>query len=94
MRFDWDIGNNDSNRRKHGVGFNTAEEVFDDPLAFTLPDQIVAGEERWSTTGVDFDLILLVVTHVYRNWDGHEVIRIISARKADKYERKAYESGS
>lgn len=93
MRFDWDINKDRTNRRKHGVGFDAAEQVFHDSLAITLPDRIVDGEQRWLTIGVDFDQILLVVIHVDRDRQGVDVIRIISARKANRNERTTYESG-
>lgn len=96
MRFEWDVGKDRTNRRKHGVGFDAAAQVFDDPLAITLFDRIVDvdDEERGRTVGVDLEQILLVVIHVDRNRDGVDVLRIISARKANSHERKTYESGS
>ncbi len=94
MRFEWDINKDRANRRKHGVGFDAAEQVFDDPLAITVEDRVVDGEQRWRTTGVDFGQFLVVAIHVDRDRHGIETIRIISARKADSHERKTYESGS
>ncbi len=94
MRFKWDIGKDRVNRGKHGVGFNAAEQVFDDPLAITVENQVVDGEQRWRTIGTDLGHILLVVIHVDRDWQGINVIRIISARKADRHERRSYESGN
>ncbi len=94
IRFEWDIDKDRTNRRKHGMGFDTAEQVFDDSLALTLSDRIVDGEERWRTIGMDFGQVRLVVIHADRKWNGIDVIRIISARKANIHERRAYESGS
>ncbi|MBA2467980.1 MAG: BrnT family toxin [Chloroflexia bacterium] len=94
VRFEWDIGKDRVHRGKHGVGFNAAEQVFDDPLAITVEDRVVDGEQRWRTTGVDFGQFLVVAIHVDRDRHGIETIRIISARKADSHERKTYESGS
>ena len=47
MRFDWDEHKNQRNRAKHGVGFETACLVFDDPQHLSIQDRQVAGEERW-----------------------------------------------
>jgi uncharacterized DUF497 family protein len=62
MRFEWDLDKDRTNRRKHGVGFDTAEQVFDDPMAITVGDRVVDGEERRRTIGADFDHILLVIS--------------------------------
>jgi uncharacterized protein len=51
MRFEWDEHKNRRNRRKHGVGFETAALVFDDPYALTQRDSSVENEERWITVG-------------------------------------------
>ncbi len=74
---------------KHKVSFETAISVFDDQNALSIPDRIVDGEERWQTLGMIAGLILIVV-HTWRNEDGEEVIRVISARKATPTERRAY----
>jgi uncharacterized protein len=90
MRFEWDEHKSAINHRKHDVAFETASLVFDDPCAVTQRDETNEDEERWITIGaVEPGLVLLVVhTHVER--DGEEVIRIISARKAESRERKIY----
>jgi uncharacterized protein len=79
------------------VSFEIAELVFDDPLAVTLPDPY-RDEERWRTIGspsMSSDVVLFVVhTWPKRNEAGEEVGRIISARKATRLERKAYEEGT
>jgi uncharacterized DUF497 family protein len=93
MLFEWDIEKERINRAKHGVGFHTAEQVFDDPLALPRPDRIVDGEERWWTVGETHAGSLLVVVHTYRQQVDSDVVRIISARKADRHERRAYEAG-
>jgi uncharacterized DUF497 family protein len=51
MRLTWDEAKNRSNRRKHGISFDTAARVFLDPLHISRQDRIVEGEERlaWST---------------------------------------------
>ncbi|MDQ2776467.1 MAG: BrnT family toxin [Acidobacteriota bacterium] len=69
--------------------------MFDDPNFVVLKDRIdeQTGEQRWHAIGrasFDEDVILLLVVHVYRSDDGEEIIRVISARKAGKRERKLY----
>ena len=91
MRYEWDEHKNQINRRKHGVSFELACKVFDDPLHLTKFDRIVDGEERWHTLGNALGIVLLLVVHTYRLQDGDEVIRIISARKATSHERRQYE---
>jgi Ribonuclease toxin, BrnT, of type II toxin-antitoxin system len=52
MRYEWDENKNDSNLEKHGLSFETASLVFDDPNALSIPDRIENGEERWQTIGM------------------------------------------
>ena len=77
---------------KHGITFDQATEVFSDPFALTIQDRIEHGEQRWQTLGETPDtLTLLLVAHTLYDDDlGIEVIRIISARRADRQERKIY----
>lgn len=91
MCVEWDERKNRTNRRKHGVSFELAQEVFDDPLALSRLDRVEAGEERWHTLGMAEGIVLLLVTHTVRDDHGEEVIRIISARKATAHERRHYE---
>lgn len=91
MRVEWDERKNRTNRRKHGVCFELAQEVFDDPLTLSKLDRVEAGEERWHTLGMVEGIVLLLVTHTVRDDHGEEVIRIISARKATAHERRHYE---
>jgi uncharacterized DUF497 family protein len=65
--------------------------IFDDPLALSIQDRFVADEERWQTLGMIDDVLLIVVAHTWTHDDGDELIRLISARKATRGERKAYE---
>jgi uncharacterized DUF497 family protein len=90
-RFEWDHAKAASNLRKHGVSFQTAVRVFADPYALMERDWGEDGEERWRTLGVVDDVLLLLVAHTVRHEDGSEVIRIISARRADRRERRRYE---
>jgi len=91
MRFEWDLVKAKTNLRKHGVSFETATLVFADPFALFDRDRIDAGELRWIAIGSVDGLRVLVVAHVVRVQDGEEVIRIISARKADRKEKRRYE---
>ena len=93
MEFEWDEDKNKANFTKHGVNFEIAGKIFDDPLGAYLFDRIVDGEERWLALGKVLTLPLLVVAYTWRNRDGEDVIRIISARQASSHERKLYEQG-
>lgn len=93
MRFEWDGRKNRANREKHGVSFETAQLVFDDPLHLSRQDREGRGEERWQTIGAVQGVVVLVVAHTYHEGAHDEVIRIISARKASKHERRHYEEG-
>ena len=89
MRFEWDEKKADGNLRKHGVSFNEALTVFDDPYARILddPDHSIS-EERFIIMGLSLKARLLIVCHCQRG--NGEAIRIISARKATKTERESY----
>src|SRR5260364_349445 len=90
--FKWDNNKAASNLRKHGVSFEAAAQVFEDPFAISLQDQVENGEERWKTIGMSGNCVLLLVAHTVC-FEGLEVIRIISARRAGSKERKCYERG-
>lgn len=91
VRFEWDVAKNRLNRRKHGMSFETAQRVFEDPLALMLLDATEGDEERWRAIGrAGIDLVL-VVAHTFRRRGSEEIIRIISARRALKSERRHYE---
>ena len=94
MRWTWDETKDRANRRTHGLSFETAALVFDDPLAAYRPDPHPI-EQRWQTIGMIGNVVVLVV-HTWPELDratSEEVGRIISARKATPHERKAYEEG-
>lgn len=86
--FEWDPGKDEVNRKKHGVAFGEAISAFIDPLSVNIfdPDHSI-GEQRFVLLGQSMQGRLLVVSHTERD---HR-IRIISARKANRYERKEYE---
>jgi uncharacterized DUF497 family protein len=93
MRFEWDEAKNRINLRKHGIRFELAVEVFDDPMAVSVQDREVASEERWQSIGWVRGLQIIVVAHTFRDRFGVEITRIISARKATASERRLYEEG-
>ena len=87
--FEWDERKNRANRSKHGVSFEEARSAFLDENARVMvdPDHSDA-EERFVLLGVSAALRVLVVCHCYRRNEG--VIRIISARRADRDEQRQY----
>ena len=89
LSFQWDARKSASNKRKHGVSFEEAQTVFYDDNALLIADaEHSDDEDRFVLLGLSSVPRLLVVCHCYRESD--EVIRIISARKADKRERAQY----
>lgn len=91
MRFVWDKKKGRRNLAKHKVSFELAKLVFDDPLHLSLPDPADV-EERWRTVGLVKGAVVLLVVHTVEEKHGEEEIRIISARKATKAERHAYQT--
>jgi uncharacterized DUF497 family protein len=90
MRFQWDPRKAKLNLRKHRVSFEEATTAFRDPLSATGADpDHSAGENQFLTFGLSSKGRLLTVSHTERG----ESIRIISARRAIKPERKIYEEG-
>jgi len=87
--FEWDENKNKENVKKHKVSFEEAKTVFldENAIRFFDPDHS-QNEDRFIMLGMSFRLRVLVVCHCYRKDD--TVIRIISARKADKHEAKYY----
>jgi uncharacterized DUF497 family protein len=90
IRFEWDETKAESNLRKHGIDFDDAIEVFYDPDAVVEQDRIVDGELRWQAIGRASRIAILYVAHTVDNEGQDEVIRIISARRADRRERRRY----
>ena len=88
MAFEWDSQKRDDNLSKHGVDFEEAKSIFEDPLYvdFYEPDHSV-GEERLIIVGESEKSRLLVVSYTERQ----NAIRLISARQATPTERSAYE---
>jgi hypothetical protein len=91
LRFEWDPRKNAINLRRHGVSFEEAESVFTDELAILTDDpEHSVEEERFVLLGRSSALRFLVVVHCYRS--GGNVIRVISARRANRRERETYET--
>lgn len=89
IRFVWDDEKAKSNQRKHSVSFNEAKTVFYDENARLQYDPDHSEDEaRFLLLGVSYSLRILVVSHCYR--EEESIIRIISARKATKNERRQY----
>ena len=90
LRFEWDDRKNTQNRRKHGVSFEEAQTVFFDEQALLIADPDHSEyEERFVLLGLSGSLRTLVVCHCYPR-EG-DVIRLISARRANRQERELYE---
>jgi uncharacterized DUF497 family protein len=89
LRFVWDQRKARENERKHGIGFDEAQTVFLDDNALLIADPDHSeDEDRFLLLGLSARLRVLVVCHCYREKD--DVIRLISARKADRQERQQY----
>ncbi len=88
MRYEWDPAKSKANLRAHGVSFSEAVTVLEDDLALTREDPDSVGEQRLVTLGMSNLGNVLVVVYTYREPD---VIRLISAWKANKRQRLRYE---
>jgi len=87
--FEWDPKKNEINIQKHFVSFEEAETVFEDEFAITLYDDAHSeNEERFKVIGVSKRERELMVCHCLRN--GDKIIRIITARRANKEESDLY----
>lgn len=87
IEFEWDDQKDQSNRNKHGVAFEKAKQIFDDPRAVPFEDiEHSHREERYKMIGLS-SVGLLLVSFTYRN----ERVRIISARRADARMKRMYE---
>ncbi len=90
LRFEWDPSKDASNRRKHGVSFEEAITAFYDEFGRIIYDPDHSGDEdRFILLGMSLRPRLLVVCHCYRKSD--RVIRLISARRANRLETKEYQ---
>jgi uncharacterized DUF497 family protein len=89
--FDWHDAKLRKNLRDHGIHFEDASLVFEDPYCITQEDLVDEGEQRWRTIGIAFGVIVLIVIHVDEDFDEDVVVRIISARKATPGESYDYD---
>jgi uncharacterized DUF497 family protein len=89
LSFRWDPKKEKLNIKKHGVSFNEASTAFYDEQAIQFFDPDHSEEEdRFILMGVSFKLRVLVVCHCYR--ESEEIVRLISARKANTNEEQEY----
>ncbi|MCY3939203.1 MAG: BrnT family toxin [Chloroflexi bacterium] len=94
MQWIWDQAKSEANLRTHGLSFEAAVFVFDDPMSATREDPY-PHEQRWRTIGMVGTQVVMVV-HTWPDLDtetGEAIGRIVSARKATRREREAYEEG-
>lgn len=90
FKFEWNPNKSASNKKKHGISFKEAQTVFFDSNARVIEDPDHSeNEERFVILGLSQRLRVLTVCYCYRR--GNRVIRIISARRADKKEKKIYQ---
>lgn len=91
MQYEWNPGKAEANFRKHGVRFSEAATVLEDEFALTREDPDSIGEQRFVSLGMSDMANLLVVVYTYR---GPDVIRLISAWKANQPSWDRYEERS
>jgi len=87
MRFEWDEDKHRANIQKHKIDFADVPAVFSGPMLVELDEREDYGEERWIGMGFLRDIVVVVVFAERRQ----DTIRIISARKVSKHERRRYE---
>ncbi len=90
MNYVWDLEKAASNLEKHGIHFADTVGVLEDEQTLSIEDPGDYGEERFVSVGMDYLGRILTIVFTYRN----DEIRLISARKATKKERSAYEKGT
>jgi len=88
--FEWDPEKARSNHAKHGIAFDEAKRVWDDPGLVVYVDRDIGHERRWRAIGAVGFVTILFVVFVYRGPLDEERVRIISARRATPRERKDY----
>jgi hypothetical protein len=90
FRFEWDVRKAESNKRKHGVSFESATLIFSDAAIYEFEEGNEHGEIRYRAIGAALGTLLFVSYTSFEEGE-EEVIRIISARKAEPKERRAYQ---
>lgn len=89
LRFEWDARKSRANKTKHGVSFEEAKTAFLDESARVIADpEHSEDEDRFVLLGLSINLRMVVVCHCYR--ESEQVIRIISARRANPSEQREY----
>ena len=95
FEFEWDEAKAIANARKHGLSFDVARTIFNDPLLLTVADlEHSETEERWFSIGRAANGLLLSVAYLWSEADLSTKIRIISARKATHTEIRQYEESA
>ena len=89
MDYSWDPRKASENLRKHGVSLAEGDGVLNDPLALTIEDDSAEGEQRFVSIGMNTFGQVMVVVYTYEG----ENTRLISVRRAEPKERRAYEKG-
>ncbi len=87
MTFEWDADKNAANLEKHGISFEEASLIFEGSVLSWVDDRFDYGEERFVSIGLIQGIVAVVVVHTDR--DG--VSRLISARLANRSERRRYD---
>jgi uncharacterized protein len=87
MKIEWDEAKNRTNIAKHGLDFVDAAQVFEGPVLERLDTRFDYDEDRWIAVGLSHGILCVALVYTERSSDA---IRIISFRKADRYEREAY----
>ena len=91
MKFEWNVEKERINIQKHGVSFEQASYIFSDPYVLNMYDEEHSQtEDRWISLGKTLNEVILVVAHTFRDGDGIDLVRVISARKATKREQQTY----
>ena len=86
MKFEWSEAKNRANIRKHGIDFASAREAFTGPMVVSAESRAEYGEERWVALGfLRGRVVVLVFTQ-----PAPDTIRVISIRKANRYEQEEF----
>lgn len=93
IQFEWDEAKARANEKKHGVSFDDAVQIFEDPHVISEQDRIEDGELRWQSVGMIERMLVVLVAHTSKLLEASdiEVVRVISARRATRQERRRYD---
>jgi uncharacterized DUF497 family protein len=86
LSFEWDEEKNAANIKNHGIDFLDAASIFENPTIEAIDDRADCGEVRYLALGLSGETVL----HVVYTWRGENVIRIISARRANRHDAEKY----